>query len=277
MDGDGDGPRALYLDLLKKVLTRYAFRDSYQPFSLGGGALRLALHRAVSAALRPFGLALYARTPFDAQQRAEGRDWPAEAETMIGLRRLENLERCIADVLRRDVPGDFIETGVWRGGATIFMRAALKAHGDTTRRVWLADSFRGLPRPDTDRYPADGDGGFWSYAALAVPLEEVRRNFARYGLLDEQVCFLPGWFRDTLPSAPIERLAVLRLDGDLYESTMDALGALYPKLSVGGYVIVDDYALPMCRAAVEDYRRQQGITEPITPIDWTGIFWRRER
>ena len=84
--------------------------------------------------------------------------------------------------------------------------------------------------------------------------EEVRERFARYGLLDEQVRFLRGWFRDTLPSAPIERLALLRLDGDLYDSTYDTLAALYPRVSVGGYVIIDDYdAVDECREAVHDY------------------------
>jgi len=72
---------------------------------------------------------------------------------------------------------------------------------------------------------------------LAVSLERVQDNFRRYGLLDRQVRFLKGWFRDTLPAAPIERLAILRLDGDLYESTIQALGALHGKVSAGGVVM----------------------------------------
>ncbi|RPH80243.1 MAG: hypothetical protein EHM80_05790, partial [Nitrospiraceae bacterium] len=84
-----------------------------------------------------------------------------------------------------------------------------------------------------------------------------------------------GWFRDTLPTAPISQLAVLRLDGDLYESTMDALNALYPKVSPGGFVVVDDYGLPTCRAAIDDFRRARGIIDPIHRIDWTGVFWQR--
>ena len=97
----------------------------------------------------------------------------------------------------------------------------------------------------------------------------MQDNFRRYGLLDEQVRFLQGWFRDTLPVAPIERLAVLRLDGDLYESTIQALESLYDKLSAGGYVIVDDYGnVAACRQAVHDFRAQRGINDPIQPIDW---------
>ena len=114
-----------------------------------------------------------------------------------------------------------------------------------------------------------------SAVELAVSLEQVRANFAEYGLLDEKVRFLEGWFEDTLPTAPIARLAILRLDGDLYKSTMDTLQHLYPKLSAGGYVIIDDYwAIAACREAVTDYRQQQGITEPIRRMDWTGVYWR---
>ena len=109
-----------------------------------------------------------------------------------------------------------------------------------------------------------------------MPLEHVKENFQRYGLLDEQVRFVKGWFRDTLPHVPIERLAVLRLDGDLYESTIQALDGLYHKLSPGGFVIVDDYGnVPACRQAVDDFRAHEGITDLIMPIDWGGVYWRR--
>jgi O-methyltransferase len=167
---------------------------------------------------------------------------------------------------------------VWRGGAAIFMRAMLAAHGVTDRKVWLADSFAGMPAPRVDEYPADAEMPDHSgISALSVSVDQVKTNFARYGLLDNQVRFLVGWFKETLPSAPIERLALVRLDGDLYESTMDSIAALYPKLSVGGYLIVDDYkSWPTCRRAIDDYRANS-ITEPIQEIDWTGVYWRRER
>jgi O-methyltransferase len=195
---------------------------------------------------------------------------------MIGLRRLDNLEHCVRDVVQRGVAGDLIETGVWRGGASIFMRAVLKALGDTTRTVWAADSFQGLPRPNAAAYPADEGESSWRRFELAVGLDTVKANFAKYGLLDDQVRFLVGWFSDTLPAAPIERLAVLRLDGDLYESTIVALRALYPKLSPGGYVIVDDWgAVPACKEAVADFRAEAKIDDPIREIDWTGVYWQR--
>jgi O-methyltransferase len=194
---------------------------------------------------------------------------------MIGLRRLNNLQFCMERVIADEIPGDVIECGVWRGGAAIFMRAVLAARGDNSRRVWVADSFQGLPKPDP-KHPADRGDEHWTKDALAVSHEEVKRNFSRYNLLDQQVRFLPGWFNETLPTAPIERLSVLRADGDMYGSTTDILTSLYPKLSVGGFAIIDDYgAVPACRAAVEDYRAEHGISEPIERIDWTGVFWQR--
>lgn len=207
----------------------------------------------------------------------DGRDWPTEAETMIGMRRLENLEKCVVSVLSDGVAGDMVETGVWRGGASIFMRAVLEAYGDPSRSVWLADSFQGLPEPDPGRYPQDaGDSHHTLAAYLAISLPEVQRNFSRYGLLDNRVKFLPGWFRDTLPMAPISEIAVLRLDGDMYESTMEALTSLYHRISRGGYVVVDDYgALPNCRKAIADFRFAHSITDPIEWVDWTGVYWRK--
>ena len=268
----------LYLDLLKRTLTRYLFAEAYQPL----GPMKPLLARALFAPLRQLlsalGMEIVRKYDFDHRKRAEGRDWPSEAETMIGLKRLDNLQYCITEVLRQSVPGDLIETGVWRGGAAIFMKAVLKARGDESRRVWVADSFEGLPKPDGERYPADRGDRHWTWSRLSVSLDEVKQNFARYGLLDQRVRFLAGWFRDTLPSAPIQQLAVLRLDGDMYESTLDALRHLHPKLSIGGFVIVDDYgAVPGCRAAVEDYRLEHDITEPIISIDWSGVYWQRKK
>ena len=144
------------------------------------------------------------------------------------------------------------------------------------RMVWVADSFKGLPPPDTAKYPADKGDKHSQFTELAISEEEVKRNFEKYGLLDSQVQFLTGWFKDTLPAAPIKELALLRLDGDMYESTMDGLVNLYPKLSKGGYIIIDDWgAVPACKKAVEDYRSKHSITEEIIPIDWTGVFWKK--
>ncbi|TKB62423.1 MAG: macrocin O-methyltransferase [Nitrospira sp.] len=270
----GTIPEELYLQLMKQCLTRMLWRERYRPMTSLSGWRKLAL-KPIQSLLHQVQLEVVKTEPDRTDARQEGRDWPIEAETMVGLKRLDNLQHCVTSVIRDAVPGDLIETGVWRGGSSIFMRAVLKAYGDCSRKVWLADSFCGLPQPDPARYPVDRGDTLWTYQELAISLEEVKANFSRYGLLDEQVAFLPGWFRDTLPSAPINRLAVLRLDGDLYESTMDALSALYHKVSPGGFIIVDDYGLPTCRAAIEDFRRARGITDQIHQIDWTGAFWQR--
>jgi O-methyltransferase len=266
----------LYLDLLKKCLTRYLFGETWVPVVPQRGTAKHLLFQPVRQWLAGKDMEVVRHLPFDAQGRAEGRDWPARAESMAGLKRLDNLQYCIIDVLHRGVPGDLIETGAWRGGVTIFMRAVLEAFGDPDRQVWVADSFQGLPKPDPGRWPAEAGDEHWTREQLAVPLEEVQANFARYGLLDERVRFLPGWFKETLPAAPIEQLAVLRLDGDMYGSTMEALEALYPKLSPGGYVIVDDYgAIPQCKEAVTDFRTAHGIIDPMESVDWTGVYWQR--
>jgi O-methyltransferase len=207
--------------------------------------------------------------------RMWGGDWPETAETMIGHVRLDNLEECARAVFADHVPGDFLEAGVWRGGACIFLRALLDLEeGGPKRTVWAADSFVGLPPPNAGQYPVDLGDGHHTIEALRVDLNEVRTNFARYGLLDEHVRFIKGWFKDTLPG-PVERLAILRLDGDMYESTIQTLEALYDHVSPGGFVIVDDYSLVGARKATDDFRAARGISEHLTHIDWTGVFWRK--
>ncbi len=263
-------PSALYIDLVKKSLTCSLYEGHDGTYFKPRGGWR----RALLGALLPDDVRLIRRGGED--KRTEGKDWPALALTMVGDKRLDNLQHCVETVLADRIPGDFIETGVWRGGSVILMRAILAARAITDRTVWVADSFEGLPKPDAAQYPADAGDRHWTYDELAVSLEQVRGNFERYGLLDGQVRFLKGWFRDTLPNAPIDKLAVARLDGDMYESTSDALTALYPKLQPGGFLIMDDYgAVPACKRATEDYRDRLGIREPVTPIDWTGVYWRK--
>ena len=201
--------------------------------------------------------------------------WPSQAHTMIGLVGLNNIQYCMEDIIKNNIPGDVIETGAWRGGATIFMRAILKEYNITDRTVWVADSFQGLPVPDTKNHPDDPH--LEQYKELAVSLEKVQDNFSRYDLLDNQVKFLKGWFKDTLPNAPINQLALLRMDGDYYESTMDALVNLYPKLSVGGWIIIDDYGcIPACARAVNDYRKMHNITSVIQSAGWTIRYWQKQ-
>jgi O-methyltransferase len=263
--------RDLYLRCMKGALTHTLYRPMDVRFENAGYVLgdEDEMREAVSKE--------FSKEDFDwADVRADGRDWPRFAQTMVGLQRLENVERCVAQVLADGVPGDLIETGVWRGGVVIFMRAILEAYGDRSRHVFAADSFRGLPAPD-EAYPADAGNRLHTAEPLAIARSEVERNFALYGLLDERVHLVEGWFADTLPALADRTWAVARLDGDMYGSTIDALTNLYPRLSVGGFLIVDDYGFEPCRRAVDDYRAEHGIEEPIEQIDWLGAFWRRER
>ncbi len=279
MDGEFDLPNGvkLYLDLMKKTLTFYLWGEPLRPYippksiSPRSMLIQLLINR-----LAETGKKIYFTPQYDPKTRLEGRDHPLFAHTMIGLKRLDNLQNCIIDVLRERIPGDLIETGVWRGGAVIFMKAVLRALNDNTRIVWVADSFEGMPQPDPKNYPADKGDLLHTIDYLAVGIEEVKANFKIYGLFDDNVKLLKGWFKDTLPSAPIRALSILRLDGDMYESTMDSLGALYPKLSVGGYVIIDDYGdFQSCRQAVSDYREKKNIKEEIQWADWSCIYWKK--
>lgn len=212
---------------------------------------------------------------FDEHARLNGKDLPPTAHTMVGLKRLDGLLRLIEDVLKQGVTGDLVEAGTWRGGSSILMRAALKAFAVGDRTVWVADSFEGMPVPNAAEYPMDADSKHYQIQELIVPLQEVRSNFARYGLLDSQVLFLKGRFCETLHAAPIGKIALLCLDGGMYESTWNALDSLFPKVSPGGFIIVNDYVLEPSRKAVEDYRRVHGITERIWSLDWSGGYWQR--
>jgi hypothetical protein len=271
----------LYLDLMKKALLASIYEQNgwYVLGSMRGGV----------ASFKEWLQSLFVKLAWTRRLVivkpgvVNADSWGLFAFTMIGLPRLNNIQACVEDVIRNGIKGDLIETGVWRGGATIFMRAILKAHGVTDRTVWVADSFEGLPaiKAKDALYTQDAidvagmnEGGPLELG-LAVSLQRVKENFAQFDLLDDQVRFLKGWFSDTLPTAPIKKLAILRLDGDMYQSTMDSLNALYSKVSEGGYVIVDDYnCWPHCKQAVDDFRKTHGIREEIIEIDKYGVFWR---
>jgi hypothetical protein len=212
---------------------------------------------------------------FDKARRAKGKDWPLLAHSMAGLARLTNLRDLTQAVIDENIPGDMIETGVWRGGCCILLRGVLAANRIADRKVYVADSFKGLPPPNA-AFEKDRGDILYTFPELAISKDEVSNNFRRYGLLDDQVVFVEGLFQDTLRTLDKKNFALLRLDGDLYESTIVALDILYPRLSPGGFVIVDDYgAIPACKAAVTDFRIQHGIEAAIHEIDWTGIWWRR--
>jgi O-methyltransferase len=272
-------PIELYLDLIKKTLCYTLWPESNISYFAFNNSNNPIKYRLVSLASRIFKYAkldLVKVRSIQPDEREEGRVFPRYADTMIGVKRLDNIQFCVETMIREGIEGDLIETGAWRGGACIFMCAILAAYGIDNRKVFVADSFEGLPKPNPDKYPADKGSRFYKTQYLVVSQEEVENNFKKYGLLNDNVVFLKGWFKDTLPNTPIEKLAILRLDGDMYSSTIESLRSLYHKLSIGGFCIIDDYALPSCRNAVTDFRTENKINSEIKAVDWTCVYFRKE-
>lgn len=248
---DPEALRTAYLDLLKLCLCD------------------LAATTTGSVGAMPDGTVMSRELRGDARRlRAAGMDWPLAGMTMVGLGRLDDLQACVETAAADGVAGDLIEAGAWRGGASMLMRATLDTLGDE-RTVWVADSFQGFAAAD------DGSVDLSAFDFLAVSLEEVRESFDRLGL-EQGVRFVPGYFEDTLPGLADRSWAVVRLDGDTYEATRHALRSLYPGLAVGGYLVVDDYgSFEGCREAVDEFRSEHGITEPLETVDFTCSRWRR--
>ena len=217
---------------------------------------------------------IYGSIPIDDPRVELGLHWPDRAHTMIGLKRLNNIQYCFEHIVKDNIEGDVIETGVWRGGACIFMKALVNLY-ELDKKVYVADSFEGLPKPDP-RYPVDKGDKHWTFDKLAVDLPTVRNNFRRYNLLDRNVIFVKGFFEHTIPNLSVDKLSILRLDGDMFSSTIQVLEPLYDKLSVGGFIIIDDYNLKGAKSAVMKFRSDRNISSKIVEIDKCGAYWRKE-
>jgi hypothetical protein len=281
---DADAPlRRRYIDLLKRAVANFIYPENELRIEMleerrhGEGGDWLAYER------RMRDIRYLEPETFEAllQFKREGGNWkqrPARfSHTMIGQRRLDNLDYCAAEVMRDGIEGDFLEAGVLQGGASIFLRGLQVAYGEPHRRMWVADSFAGLPPARLEQDVAIGiDFTEPKQPWLAWPLHAVRDNFRTYDLLSDEVRFVEGWFSETLPHAPIEKLAILRLDADLYESTRDVLVPLYDKVVPGGFIIVDDYhAFAACRQAVDEVRLDRRDDAPLRRIDWSGVCWKK--
>ena len=194
--------------------------------------------------------------------------------SMLGSHKLDTLRYCTEDCLRNNIDGDIIETGVWKGGATIYLAGILKANSNSEKKVFVADSFEGLPPPDETKWPQDRGDTHHTQNHLAISLEQVENYFRTFELLADNVIFVKGFFEDSLQTAPIGKLSVLRLDGDMYGSTMTVLDQLYHKLELGGYLILDDWLLEGARQALLDFRERMGIKE-VMYQDFSGVFWKK--
>jgi hypothetical protein len=201
--------------------------------------------------------------------------WGRYRYTGIDDEGLENIRFCAEKVIADNVPGDFVEAGVWLGGASIYM-AAIGKFWQQKRTTWVLDSFQGMPKPNPNCPHEFTD--YSDLTGLIAPLKEVQANFKKFKMLD-QVVFVPGWFSDTIPSLQIDQIGVLRLDSDYYESTLLTISKLYPRVSPGGWVIVDDYdCVPGANSAIDQYRAEQGITAQMYRMNRTdnhGVYWQK--
>lgn len=251
----------LKLQFLKRILTDTVYDDEiYQNF----------ITSMVFPEESVMNDVLLKNVEFD---KMEGLIHPRNAHTMIGLKRLDNVHMLLDRIKGSNIEGDLIETGVWRGGCCIFMAWYLKLHG-MKKKIFVADSFEGLPMPNTEKYPQDHGDQHYQNKFLSVSLEEVMGNFELYDVMSDNIVFLKGWFENTLKdNDEIKKLALLRFDGDMYGSTMDVLNNLHHKVVEGGYVIIDDYCLPNCVKAVTDFRNQNQIQNEINVVDQCGVYW----
>jgi len=267
-----------YIELLKKSLIDYHSIGGEQLYSLNqvSPSWKIRCLQVIDRILRKRNFGLFKIKMTSEFKRLNGQDWPPQARTMVGLKRLNNVEFCIESILSDDIEGDFVETGVWRGGVIILMKAILDENKVGSRMIWAFDSFKGLPRPDFKKYPEDRGNKLHKEKILQVSLEEVKSNFKIFDINLDGINFIKGWFKNTLPHNKVKNISLLRLDGDLYESTKLALDNLYFKVSKGGYVIIDDYnAFHFCKKAVDDFRMDNGISEPLVSIDLEAVYWRK--
>jgi len=213
--------------------------------------------------------------------------------TMAGIARMASMRRMIEDVVLHGLNGSYAETGVWRGGMTIFVTAAMQLHGLSSRPVYLCDSFQGLPLPRQGSMRAGSDAIFHTQnKMLSVGVQKVLQNFERYGINSSQVVPVEGYFVDSMPKLRSslmsrgEKLAILRMDGDMYDSTVDVLYNLYDLVEVGGLVVIDDFGWSPnvmfgARDAILDFRSLHGIegdaSHAVRNIDNTGAWFRKTR
>jgi hypothetical protein len=211
-------------------------------------------------------------------EEAEIKKWMklVEPYTMQTYDGLLSLAHQVRHCERTGVPGVYVETGCWNGGSSALMAMACLHYGKQPREIHACDSFKGLPEPDaakdTDSWIAERwhipkarhRGRMVETGVMGAQEKNVIAAFEAVGYSREFLKIHAGWFCDTLPplAREIGEIAILRLDGDLYASTMDALVNLYTKVVPGGFVVIDDYECAGCRKAITDFFVQQGAPLP---------------
>jgi hypothetical protein len=202
--------------------------------------------------------------------------------TMTSIERRYALWQAIHHVAGQGVEGAFVECGVWRGGSTMLAALALRKLGDETRQLWLYDTFEGMSEPtEHDVEAATGkpaaehpdlvgrviESNVFAYAGL----DEVKFNLSHTGYPDQQIHYIQGMVEDTLPQFAPDRIAVLRLDTDWYESTRHELEHLWHRLQPGGVLVIDDYGhWAGARKAVDEFFAGRPDAPLLSRIDYTG-------
>jgi O-methyltransferase len=190
---------------------------------------------------------------------------------MVGLARLKNLVRLAELIDLENIAGDIVECGTWNGGSGALL-AQVGARSPHERMTWLFDSFEGLPAPSEK----DGKAAVPYRGKCRGATDSVREVLGKLAVPETRARIVPGWFQDTLAQAPIQRIALLHIDADWYESVRFVLDTLYPRVTPGGYVVLDDYGYWQgCRTAWEEFQATLPAAPALVSVDGIGCFLRK--
>ena len=202
--------------------------------------------------------------------------------TMTSPERVAALVEAVRYVVANEIPGDFIECGVWRGGSSMAAALALKELGDESRELWLYDTYEGMSAPTDEDVDVAGQSADTKFSQRQLtddssewcrsPIDDVRQNLESTGYPAEKVHFIKGKVQDTIPGTmPSGPVAILRLDTDWYESTRHEMQHLYPALVKNGVLILDDYGYWQgARKAVDEYFATHNIRPLMGRVDFAG-------
>jgi len=191
--------------------------------------------------------------------------------TMVGLKRLRTLDELAHRIDTLGIPGDIVECGACNGGSGAIL-ARVASQSAHQRRTWLLDSFAGLPAASSE----DGDMAAEYTGLCQAHPANVKRVLRESGVPEEAVGIVPGWFQDTLPTLPVQQIALLHIDADWYDSVRICLELLYDKVVPGGFVVLDDYGYwEGCRKAWHEFEGGRGLHIDLIQVDGTGVYFQK--
>jgi hypothetical protein len=193
--------------------------------------------------------------------------------SMCGKNEINQVKKLLTNIINNNISGCLIEMGIWRGGMSIWMQAILKYY-NSKRDIYLFDTFGTFPEPNHKK-----DIYLYNITKLLfenpASVNDVINNFKKMNLLDNNIKFIVGKFKNTIPNKPINNIALLRCDADHYDSTKIILEHYYWKINKGGYIIIDDYnnIHVACKNAVDEFRTKYNITNKIMDIYLDSVYW----